>query len=60
MSKPTLGTISVKELQKNVGLLTRLVGNEKKHLVIVTRGLEFAVILPISDYHNLIQAKKTK
>jgi len=55
MIKPVTETISVRELQAQIGSLARLVGNERKHIKVATRGLEFAVIIPISDYQELLK-----
>ena len=46
-------TISIVDLQKQIGALKKRVGQEKKHLLITSHGLEFAAIIPIAEYTEL-------
>jgi prevent-host-death family protein len=59
MKDPNAKTISVAELQKQVGTITRSVGYEKQHYILTNRGYAFAAIIPIADYNEFQRLMET-
>lgn len=54
---PAPKTISVAELQKQIGTITRNVGYEKQHFILTNHGYEFAAILPYAEYQALVKLR---
>ena len=52
--------LSVLELHRQIGAVSKKVGQEKKHLLLTNHGLEFSAIIPIADYHEYIRLREEK
>lgn len=52
--------ISIAELQKQIGTLTRSVGYEKQHFILTNRGYELGAILPYTEYLELMKLRSAQ
>lgn len=56
--KPMQVTVRTTDVQRKFSQLLRDVFSEQKHLIVEKGGLKVAVILPISDYEELMQERE--
>ena len=60
MNNPDPIKISIADLQKQIGTLTRAVGYEKQHFILTNHGYELGAILPYAEYQELMKMRNAQ